>query len=88
MSCINADFYSRFIICLCYPMFEVLLHTIIDDLRSDDVKVFKIEDMKEERWWKKASLWIKLARVWLPMTYLVIAMSLVVSGILNVILVG
>ena len=69
-------------------MFEVLLHTIIDDLRSDDVKVFKIEDMKEERWWKKASLWIKLARVWLPMTYLVIAMSLVVSGILNVILGG
>ena len=69
-------------------MFEVLLHTIIDDLRSDDVKVFKIEDMKEERWWKKASLWIKLARVWLPMTYLVIAKSLVVSGILNVTLGG
>lgn len=66
-------------------MLEVLLHAIIDEVRSDKVKFFTTDTMKDERWWKKASMWVKLARVWLPLAYIVIATSLIISGIFNVI---
>ena len=66
-------------------MLEVLLHAIVDELRSDKVQFFKTNTIKEKRWWKKASMWIRLARLWLPLTYFIIAMALILSGILNVI---
>ena len=69
-------------------MLEVLLHAIVDELRSDKVHFFKTRTstMKEKRWWKMASMWIKVARMWLPLTYLIIAMALIMSGVFNVIL--
>ena len=66
-------------------MLEVLLHAIIDEVRSDKVQFFTTDTMKKEQWWRKASMWVKLARVWLPLAYFVIAASLIVSGIVNVI---
>ena len=69
---------------LCIPMLQVLLHTIIDDLRTDDNKVFKMGEETEERWWKKSSSWIIIARVGLPVTYVLVALAIVVPGILNI----
>ena len=60
------------------------MHTIIDDLRSDEDKVkFMGPNKGEEKWWKRASLWIKFARIGLPITYLVIALVILMPGIFN-----
>ena len=79
---------KRFIACLCFPILEVLLHTIIDDMRSGDDKVgyMTATDNGETKWWKKTSLWIKFARIGLPITYLVITLAILVPGILNLII--
>ena len=69
---------------LCVPMTQVLLHAIIDDLRGDDNKVFKMGEETEKKWWKKSSSWITIARVGLPVTYVMVALAIVVPGILNI----
>ena len=88
-SCVHLHFTSilRFIACLCFPILEVLLHTIIDDLRHGDNKItfMGVKDRGDEKWWKSTSLWIKVARVGLPITYLLIALAIFVPGILNLI---
>ena len=78
----------RFIMCLCVPMIQVLLHTIIDDLRDDENKVYKMENVNEKKWWKKASVWITIARVGLPLTYMLGALAIVVPGIINMVVEG
>ena len=69
---------------LCVPMIQVLLHAIIDDLRDDDNKVYKMGQETEKRWYKKATSWITFARVGLPVAYVVVALAIVVPGILNI----
>lgn len=69
---------------LCVPMIQVLLHSIIDDMRSNDKKARKMGKITEGIWWKKASLWITLARVGLPVTYVLVASAIVTPGIMNV----
>ena len=78
----------RFIACLCFPILEVLLHTIIDDLRNGEDKVeFMTAKYKgDKKWWKRTSIWVKVARVGLPITYLLIALAILVPGILNLII--
>ena len=75
----------RFIACLCFPILEVLLHTIIGELRSRDDKVYymKATDREGKKWWKKTYLWTKFARIGLPMTYIVITVAILFPGILN-----
>ena len=76
-------------------MLEVILHTIIDDLRGNENKVFKINnkackmpEAKEKRWWERASIWITLARVGLPVVYMLVALAIVVPGIINIVVEG
>ena len=78
----------RFIMCLCVPMIQVLLHAIIDDLRGDENKVFKMENVNEKKWWKRSSVWITIARVGLPLTYMLGALAIVVPGIINMMVEG
>ena len=73
---------------LCVPMTQVLLHAIIDDLRANDNKVFRVKEAKEKRWWEKTSVWIKIARVGLPVAYMMVALAIVVPGIINIIVQG
>ena len=68
---------------LCVPMTQVLLHAIIDDLREDDNKVYRMGQEAEKKWYKKASNWITFARVGLPIAYVMVALAIVVPGILN-----
>ena len=70
--------------CLFVPMTQVLLHAIIDDLKSDDDKIFNIEQMTDKRWWKKVNVWITIARVGVPLSYVLVALAIVVPGILNI----
>ena len=65
-------------------MIQVLLHVIIDELRGDDNRVFKMTEVKEKRWWQKTSLWITFARVGLPVAYILVALAIVMPGILNI----
>ena len=74
----------RFILSLCIPMLEVLLHTIIDELRVRNAKVVKIEEkLYGHQRWKKEEFWIKVARKWLPIAYLTVALAILVSGIVH-----
>ena len=69
---------------LCVPMIQVLLHAIIDKLRGEDSKIFKMTEEKEKKWWKNCSVWITLARVGLPVAYVLVALAIVMPGILNI----
>ena len=68
----------------CVPMTQVLLHAIIDDLRENDNKVYKMQEEPEKKWFKKASSWITIARLGLPVTYVLVALVIIVPGILNI----
>ena len=76
-------------------MLEVILHTIIEDLRCNENKVFKINNKvlqipeeKKRRWWERASVWITLAKVGLPIAYMLVALAIVVPGVINVVVEG
>ena len=69
-------------------MAEVILHAIIDNLREEENKVFKMADIDERRWWCRASVWIIVARVGLPVTYLLVAIAIIIPGITNIIVQG
>ena len=76
-------------------MLEVILHAVIDDLRSNENKVFKINnkvfkipEKKEKRWWERASVWIAFAKVGLPVAYMLVALAIVVPGIINIVVEG
>ena len=65
-------------------MTQVLLHAIIDDLRGEENKVYRMGPEGEKKWWKKASAWITIARVGLPVTYVLVALAIIVPGIYNI----
>ena len=76
-------------------MFEVILLAIIDNLRGNDNKVFKINnkilnipEAKDKRWWERASVWIAVARVALPVAYVLVALAIIVPGIINIMIEG
>ena len=70
---------------LCVPMIQVLLHSIIDDVRGNDDKVWRMgQATNDEKWWKKAYVWITIARVGLPVTYVLFALVIIMPGILNI----
>ena len=74
---------------LCIPMVEVLLHTIIDELRVRKGNVFKMEEkVDDDNIWRKESFWVKVARVWLPIAYMLVALGILVPGIINTIASG
>ena len=77
-------FYYRFILSLCVPMTQVLLHSIIDDVGGKDSKDSRIGQVTNEKWWKKVSVWITIARVGLPVTYMLAALVIIMPGILYI----
>ena len=85
---ITSTFMSRFIMSLCIPMTQVLLHTIIEHLRADKNKVHKMADMCHQKWYKDTSVWIRMARVGLPVAYMLGACAIVVPGIANILVEG
>ena len=76
----------RFILSLCIPMLEVMLHTIIDEVRVQNMRVFKVgEEIDGDKMWKKESFWVMISRIWLPTAYLFAALGILVPGIINTI---
>ena len=80
---------SRFVMSLCIPAIEMLLHTIIAELLCDDVKLFKASDkMRADktatRHIMSATFWTWTSRVILPVAYVVVALAIVLPGVLNV----
>ena len=76
-------------------MFEVILLAIIDNLRGNDNKVFKINnkmlsipETKGKRWWERTSVWTAIARVALPVAYVLVALAIIVPGIINIMIEG
>ena len=74
---------------LCIPMLEVLLHTIIDELRVRNGNVFKMEEkVNVDKLWRTESFWVMIARTWLPLAYMLVALGILVPGIINTIISG
>ena len=82
------DLYSRFVMSLCIPAMEMLLHAIIAGLLREDVKLFsppgkngtgRISRMKS------ASFWVMISRVALPIAFIIVALAIVLPGIINVV---
>ena len=70
-------------------MLEVLLHTIIDELRVRNGIVFKMEEEgNANKMWRKESFWVTIGRIWLPIAYLMVALGILVSGIINTVASG
>ena len=76
-------------------MLEIILHTVIDDLRGNESKVFKINnkilsipETKKKRWWERISVWITVAKLVLPMAYMLVALAIVMVGVINILVEG
>ena len=74
----------RFILNLCIPMLIVLLHTIIDHLEGDEIKVFKTADERRTKQFNHGSFWIAVARVGIPVVYILASLAIVLPGIINI----
>ena len=77
----------RFVMSLCIPAIEMLLHAIIAGLLRDDVKLFKVSDKKGTARmgrWMSASFWVMISRVILPVAYVVVALAILLPGVVNV----
>ena len=60
------------------------MHTIIDELRVRNARVFEIEEkLHGDQRWRKEEFWVMVARKWLPIAYLTVAMAILVSGIVH-----
>ena len=73
---------------LTIPAIEMLLHAIIAGLQRNDVStpVFKATEkmsMKRGRL-RMTSFWVMISRVWLPIAYVVVALTILMPGIINV----
>ena len=71
-------------------MVEVILLALIDNLRSNENKVFMINNKKlrmpedeEIRWWKRAHSWTAVAKKGLPLAYLLLMLAIVMPGFIN-----
>ena len=77
----------RFILVLLYPVLQVLLLAIIDNVRKDSNKVIRIGsqvfEVKEKKWKIGATTWITVARVGLPVLCLLSSLAILVPGIVN-----
>ena len=83
--------FPRFVMSLCIPAIEMLLHTIIAGLllREDVVGVFKVSDkMKASKTSgqrvMRGAFWVMVSRVVVPMAYVVVALAIVLPGVINV----
>ena len=77
----------RFVMSLCIPAIEMLLHVIIAGCLRDNVKLFKVSEKKgmaKTGPWMTASFWVMVSRVVVPMAYIVVALAIVLPGVINV----
>ena len=77
----------RFVMSLCIPAIEMLLHAIIAGLVRYDDKVFTVSNrmrVPKRRPWMTTSFWVKISRVGLPIAYVVVALAIVLPGVVNV----
>ena len=65
-------------------MLIVLLHTIIDHLEGDEIRVFKTADERKVKWFAHGSFWIAVARVGIPVVYILASLAIVLPGIINI----
>ena len=80
-------FHPRFVMSLCIPAIEMLLHAIIAGLMHDDDKVIMVSNkmrVPKRMPWMTPSFWVKISRVGLPITYAVLALAIVLPGVVNV----
>ena len=85
---------SRFVMSLCIPAIEMLLHTIIAELPDDDaneVRLFGARGSKmvphaTEGRIRRASFWRFILRVILPIVYILVALAIILPGVINVLL--
>ena len=74
---------------LCVPMVVIILLAIIDNLRSNEnmVKSMIPED-EYLKWWEKASFWILIAKKGLPLAYMLLSLTVVMPGLINILVGG
>ena len=83
-------YFLRFITNLCVPMVVIILLAIIDNLRSNENKVKtmipKTMIPVEEgiKWWERASFWISIAKIGLPLAYMLVSLTIVMPGLINI----
>ena len=83
----HTSFLPRFVMSLCIPAIEMLLHAIIAGLVNNDDEVFQVSNkmrVPKRRHWMTTSFWVKISRVGLPITYVVVALAIVLPGVVNV----
>ena len=82
--------FPRFVMSLCIPAIEMLLHAIIAGLlREDVVRVFKVSDKmkaskKSGQRVMSAAFWVMVSRVVVPIAYVIVALAIVLPGVINV----
>ena len=71
-------------------MVEVILIALIDNLRSNENKVFMVNNKKLRipedqgtRWWERAQVWTAVAKKGLPLAYLLVMLAIVMPGFIN-----
>ena len=79
----------RFIMNLCVPMVVIILLAIIDNLRGNEnlVKTMIPED-EYLKWWDRASFWIAIAKKGLPMAYMLLSLTVIMPGLINIVVGG
>ena len=73
---------------LTIPAIEMLLHAIIAGLQREEVgtPVFRASEKMnaKKQHWRTASFWVTISRVGLPIAYAVVALTILMPGIINV----
>ena len=81
--------FLRFIMNLCVPMVVIILLAIIDNLRGNEnlVKTMIPED-EYLKWWDRASFWITIAKKGLPLAYMLLSLTVIMPGLINIVVGG
>ena len=81
--------FLRFIMNLCVPMVVIILLAIIDNLRGNEnlVKTMIPED-EYLKWWDRASFWIMIAKKGLPLAYMLLSLTVIMPGLINIVVGG
>ena len=74
---------------LCVPMVVIILLAIIDNLRGNEnlVKTMIPED-EYLKWWDRASFWIAIVKKGLPLAYMLLSLTVITPGLINIVVGG
>ena len=70
-------------------MVVIILLAIIDNLRGNEnlVKTMIPED-EYLKWWDRASFWITIAKKGLPLAYMLLSLTVIMPGLINIVVGG